>query len=702
MPANGTMTDSTGVDVTAANMRPFFAQASEGTGVSFLGGSRWTVDRVVLQAGLQPSYANVRIPMAAVNDETCPAITGVTTSPLMGIKIGTPCEIRGVIGGSETILMAGRVTEIIANIDSDQALLIVQDERWILSGLPIVGSFWASDSATPAATAYRQGVPWEPNKGGRPNARWVGELGEFYPMMCPTDYGITNGGTVPESADVVSGANQAVFWTPWMYLRYLRMAFASSVVTSYVATKFPWYLALPSSINWPSGADSALQSETATALTAKGQPAVFEGFNLWSALVRACEMCGPFTPYLGGEITINADKSVSFQNTISFLRKRFNGEGAITIRRPSAGNAATVLAATKTIMGGQLVERGENLYTRAAVAGNTVYIQRRLNSVDPSGFAAAWTSTDQTAYQTLYRTRRDAGDSKADARAKCNRTYPNVFARYRILGSFDFQSGTSESAFPRAEVPRVPLAELLTSYLEGTATTLQEKSQFRRPALFEYRSGGTYKMGDWNDGYSIDREHGYITLDGLREQERTFTITGTDSVGSNSAVFAANGIRVTLAIPCDHRLVTGYKLAVDTGSNIPSVPPDQNSDDNDRIDESLQRLLYADADRLYCLEVISSESYAVSESAGGTGDTQNNSHRDDSAELANHTINRLSEVGRLDRGGTLKEKWLRFAWRPGMQVREMQNSSGAGFPIKAVVQSVTYDALDQLTEIELA
>jgi hypothetical protein len=478
------------------------------------------------------------------------------------------------------------------------------------------------------------------------------------------------------------------------------MAFDSAVFATYVKTKFPWYAAVPSSISWPTGADSALEQELGTNTTAKSAMGIFEGMNLWETLVRACEMCGPFTPYLGGEITINADKSVDFKNQIAFMRKRYNGVG-ITVSRPSSGNAADTLKQAKTLTDGYLSERGNNLYTRIASAGEIVYIQRRIDSDTGASLEAAWTAADQTTAQNLYRTRRNAGDDKATAKAKVWRNHPNVFSAFRIVPSFDYYAGTSESSFPRAVVPRIPLPELLTSYLEGTATTLQEKSQFKRPVLLEHKKAGVWTLADWNDGFRIEREFGYMTFDGMRERGETFDITGSDTIGGNTAVFTARPLRLTVAIPCDHRLLASYKLASDPTENVASIPPDPNSDDADRLDPSLSRLLYADTPGLCALEIIKT-SYTIPEAAGGTQDTDNNVHRDDSAQATNHALNRLNEVGRIERGGALVEKWLRFAWRPGISIRSLGNTSGSDFPIKCVVQEVNFSGVENTVEIILA
>lgn len=700
MPANATLTSTESVDLRFALMRPFFAQASQGTGISFRSGARWVADKVTLQLGPEPSSALIRIPMAAVSDEVAPAIAGITTSPLQGIKIGTPLKVEGYTdasSGNALTLMAGRVVEIHADMKWDRAEIEMLDERWILQACQISGSFWASGS-TQGSIEYRQGIPFHTNPKGEPNALWVSDsnTGQLVPVLCPKNFGLSNGETPPASA--ACSTTKACHWTPWMIWKYLRFAFDSGVYTAYIATKFPWYAAVPSSIDWPPAPDSMMEQANSD-ITAKSQEFIWEGLNLMAALERSCNMAGPFTPYLGGRVTVNADKTLTFRNELSIERKRYNGEG-ISIDRPISGNAAAVLGKAKTIIEGTLSERGRNLYTRLAVAGELVYIQNRIHNDGSTSMEAAWTSSDQAAAQAYYRERRDAGNSKADALAKTWRRYRNVFSGVRINPNYNFQSGTSQSDYPRATTNRVPLPHLLTSYLEGTSSTIEEKARYRRPTLVEYKDT-TWKLADWNDGFSIDDDLGVMFFDGLREQQRTFAISGNDVVGGNTAVFTARPLRMTLAIPCDHRLTAAYKLASDPTEGVNVVPADPNGDDADRIDRTLSRLLYADANGLNVLEIVY-DSWSIPEAVDGASADTDGTLRDDSSKLGNQSQNRILEAGRLDRGGTLIAPWLRFAWAPGTAVREMRNSSGAAYPIRAVVYQVVFDLAENRTSLGLA
>src|SRR3990167_8196474 len=114
MPATGTIASASALDSAATWMVPYFGQATDTAGIfNWRSGPAWQCNKLVLQAGAAPSYAQCFLPLSAL-DDTAPTIAGVSSSPLMGIKIGTPVRIKGYTpgtSGKDVLLMTGFVAD---------------------------------------------------------------------------------------------------------------------------------------------------------------------------------------------------------------------------------------------------------------------------------------------------------------------------------------------------------------------------------------------------------------------------------------------------------------------------------------------------------------------------------------------------------------------------------------------------------------
>lgn len=706
MPATARVASASVLDSSAMLMRPKFAQASSTGGVSGVTGLHWKCTKLVLQAGIAPSYGLCEIPLAAL-DDTAPSIAGVSSSPLEGIKIGTPVQIEGITSGSQAVsLFQGYVSDLNARFGprEDTAIVEVLDARWLMEGVPVIGSFWKSASGT-NGISYRQGWNAHFNAGGQPNCIYVSGV----PVFCEPNYGIGDGESPADSNTGTARETKASFWTSRAVLEYLRFVTRSSTYGTYLQAKFPWLAYLADSlVTWPEEYHSAVSSGESR----KVREFEVKGENILQLMEHVLKGEGAYTIVLGPDVSSSADEASSYKAQLQVIRSRYY-QGDKTIKR-GVGAAANVLTDVNTVNQGSLRFSGRNLFTKFAGAGALTFIEQRLTSAtgantDP--LKRAWSDADQDLAEEFYRTRRNAGDTPAEALEKMYKQYPNVFGAYRINDEYDFQSSTSESVFPRAQVGRPVLGELLSSYLENSSGTGNyDKLRFRRPVLFEYKQSSTWKLALAGDAMRRYAD-GTITLSAMQEAGQTHDAPSeTGSSPSISAVtINPRQLRVSLGIPCDHRLLAAYRLASDTSSSVPVLRP--SADDADRIHKNFTRLYYIESE-LYGKELRrgsgdSQGSYPTPEAASGTiasnkdGDNDG-ALRDDTTLLQAHVQKRADDVGRIERGGTLVIPHVTFAWQPGMSLHALKNTTGGDYALRSMLWQVTIEADSKVNRTTLS
>lgn len=657
MPASGFVTRTNTTDLTAVYA---YAEFGEGAAWKFS-----NVRRVHLTTGIEPGYALCGIPIASGADEEAPTVAGIPGGPMGQIKIGTRARVVANVGNTQLTVLTGSVRQIEGEFgpENDECSVEIVDDRWLLKSLPVVGQWFADDSAT--GYAYRE---WrahvEPN--GQPNCvfRTVSGWPGLVPMFCTPNYGLTVDGEIPGANQ--ASQTQACHWTPILLLEYLRFAtsataagLASSSFDGFYPHVHPNWLC-----TWPNGWASAIESD-ATANYRNSKERVLESQNVLSLIQEILDEVGGYSVGLGPQVSQNADKSVSFESKLQVVRTRYNGTG-LTLRSPSAvGEIGTPKVYTE----GSLREAGHNLFTVVSVAGRPVFIERRVATTSGAGLQKAWGSSDQTAWLNIVK----AASTQDEGIEAANRKYPHVFNAYRLHPTFDFQSGTSEDGKPRAQVARPVLPTLLSTFLEtDAAASAAEKIRFRRPVLVEYDDGGGYAVGEYNDGFTLDGD-GTLSFSGLRELRRTFTISGTHG----SQTVTANELRMTLAIPCDHR-----------SRETRILPP--NEGDADRVEANLIRYYFGDAGQVYGKEIRHSSSYPVPESAGGTAPGAA-TLLDDTEKLTDHTVLKSRELMRLDRGGTFVTPYMSFTQQPGQSIAWIAMAGNANYPVRGVVLSVTFE-----------
>jgi hypothetical protein len=297
--------------------------------------------------------------------------------------------------------------------------------------------------------------------------------------------------------------------------------------------------------------------------------------------------------------------------------------------------------------------------------------------------------------------------------------YPKLFGAWRLSDTLDFQVGTAEEGMPRAKVGRPILSHLLTTYLEALCNASAQdtwsvlsyaRQHARRPIVIEYYDNSTsaWRIIPAADGLAVEAD-GTIWLTGAREAGYTYAIAATQTDENMECTadppttkkivevnrFMPTKIRMTVAIPCDHRLLY----------DISGLMLNWAGDDRERVDFSrLKRFWYSDAGELYAKEyriaawpipecVQTQTKDADGNYTGASGDTPQAEDRtgiddslalrDDSLAVRDHGMSKGRDYGRLNKSGWLSMPHVLPTFRPGVIVDQL-----GGHRVAAVVSAV--------------
>lgn len=211
----------------------------------------------------------------------------------------------------------------------------------------------------------------------------------------------------------------------------------------------------------------------------------------------------------------------------------------------------------------------------------------------------------------------------------------------------------------------------------------------------ESPSGGRWFPADAGDGLSIDID-GTINFPGLRDARQTYFIDwdqddpkevdGHLVAGDFKKIYLLPvDMRMTVAIPCDHRITKAVRLSVDPRSDVPLVADVAN--DADRIATGVRRTYFVDAGNLHRKE-IRNGGWPIPACIPGINNTtfRNGNLVDDSRLLENHVRKKAREFCRLDKAEVLSTPHILSSVHAGDMISQLQN----GFPIHACVEGVHF------------
>lgn len=207
--------------------------------------------------------------------------------------------------------------------------------------------------------------------------------------------------------------------------------------------------------------------------------------------------------------------------------------------------------------------------------------------------------------------------------------------------------------------------------------------------------GGRWAPAEEGDGLSIDLD-GTINFPGLRDARQTFffnydqhdstTVDGHTVAGDITKVYLLPyDMRMTVAIPCDHRVTKAVRMSVDPREKVPLINDVAN--DANRMAPGFRRTYFVDAGMLYRKE-IRKGGYPIPGSIPGiTGSTfRDGILADDSNLLDNHGRKKAREFCRLDKAETLSTPHILNTVHVGDMVSQLDN----GYNVAACVQGVHF------------
>ncbi len=701
MPANTVVnTSATDWDMDAYILRPVLSQA--GTNKTF---PYATCESITYSVGPEPGVALCRIPLRDV-DDAAPAVAAVGTSPAAGIKIlgSGYITITDIIG--EVKGFHGLITKISHEFGpkADHANVRLEDARWLLKRLPIMGRWERSDTVGTTTATYRQGWPAWPNQFSQPNAVFSPQDNVF--TFCKPRMGLNADETPPSPS--ARNSTKATWWTDATFIEYLR--FTVSFTPSVVGASNPPYVTTPAGVNWPIGIAALLESETSPC-----KPINYDGKNLADTLSELARHAGPY------------DLAMDFNGdtpALTIIRTKYlYGESALSLNRADADNAITD---PSVIIAGELAEDAEQFYSKVTVAGALTFVERRVSSVTAAGLIPAWSTETSGSGVAFVNTRLASGDTLSGAMAKAFSKFPDWYGAWRLNPDFDFMSGISSLAgFDFAKVVRPVADRLLTSYIAGSNVAdadPSDRAQWRRPILVEYRVLDTdnFILASEGDGLQIDN-NGVLRMYGLRnirldapsDASQAYSVTTNTPLTAGLDEISGNQLRITLGIPCDHRVWKTFRHnstwdkdnpTVDQGIQFPS-----DTYDEDRVEPGVAGgyayMIGGDQDTLgdgTFRQELRISGWPIPESVAASNEFSDGVIWEDTGALYTAAAKQASKLMRLRRGGTLVIPRLSAAYGIG-QVFASLGYNGGTYPIRAVVTKITWHNSEgsQRTVLEL-
>jgi hypothetical protein len=751
--ANTILAPLTYVDQTADVMRPYFGgsissttqyNAATNTMDNSMGNTspNWYVEE--LDESLSGEAATCKIIIEAGADSTDePALSTEFNpdGPVADILHGTAvCVRKGYTDSTgtyqEQLMFIGQVLKVRHRVKGGLEVT-AKDVRHLLKDIRVVGRWIVTPSMI--TFQYQHGWPSHFNPGGRPNCIFRAGMPCFAPWP---DYGIPKDQGPPDPSQ--QSETQACYWTFQNMIAYILGFWGPSLpdqtITVVQAAKALWpelqtipgWVTIPESIG--SGLDEYYlnnfnqgvgQNNSGIGGARKGPDVNIS----YVSLIGIGGEKGVFDRLLskagGWAIKLTYSESLGASTTLNFVRNRWEDTNDGVDIPFCIGPASSAPYATVT--GGSYEESSEFTVTRAVGHGSLPKIETRVDTTGVnwsstgatyaySGNPAllpAWSPNDFNAWSTLAV---QGGVANAQTFAEANAQYPWVLTAYILNPTYNFQTGTRYSANPLAPITRPVWPTLLT--FQGSATAAGD--------IFPYPIRSECNQGSWTLGPEFDGlevfDDGIIYLPKLRDIKADSDGTSAGSFKWNSAQFGVSGgnklditpndIRMSIAIPVDHRLSMACGMASDIFNNSSAIGQWsilEDSPDADKLAPNFSRQIIVDLNGMYDMW-LRITSWPVPASVPGQtaaadlpGGFQGPALRDDSTLLQGHVFRTLDDQYRLARDGPLEFDGIITTYGLGQLLNNaIPVGSGASsqkpFPLRAVTARRRFSCIKSADE----
>lgn len=687
-------------------MAVFTLRRADGSAESFAAPLR-IAERVQLNAGPEPGYAIVSIPMDAFpGEEDAFAVALAGSGPLALARPNVRAAVIAAGGyGAATPLLCGTVVDVTHGLGDDSGVLTILDDRWLLEKYTVFGQL-QYDPRTQTA-GFAAGEPCVFNALGLPNCIDAPSGPRFAPAprfgWSESDIAEPEPGSATARARSWRAADAAA------YLRaahYEREAWPGTGIADYGARFLP-----AAFIDWPATLGEQLCGSDDSAGERALRECALEGASLKEALVELARRAGAYelclTPgYAGGEAAESraGGALACGASTLGFVSLA-KGPGGVRLRVPGlTGDALDDAVGGNGIAGGFWRESIREYHDAVAVLGDPPAIERLL-SMDPNdatasargGLEAAWPAADEAAFLSYVDTQGQNEQAFAEAALK----WPLVFAAYRVPSNYDYLAGTKWSAMGaerRRAHPRIR-PTLLTGANEDEAAP---RTWQPRAICIEYKNGSSWTSATPYDSLEVSLDGGWFYVPALRDSPEHPTWSGSLADPQN---ISPRLLRATLALECEFRIAGRAGAAEDPNETAPrlaahdgvegttyvAVPPVLTYSEWLRVDaapigQNVDAAYRDFPDRAAAGEELFSDL---------PGDPL---APDSNGRLPAHAAARLHEVKRIAARGQLVFERFEPALLPGARIAGVD---GAGFPVEGVVTGVTLDAENQTMTVEL-
>jgi hypothetical protein len=677
-------------------------------------------DRVHLQAGIDPSYAQIILPMngfgAGAWDESAFSVAFKKTG-LGRIKLRGRATIFMLTAGARKAVTL--LTGTIVNIDhgaQDVGIITVLDDRFLLSKVTVTGQ--AQFDPVNLLYGFCHNAPCIFNENGHPNcidfelARSALGNGTV-PVFAPTS---RFGWKSTDYAEPKPGkaTDRARSWRVQDALAYLRMMHYDDANLAGVSTgqrlrptvqQIRGYV-VDAGLIWPDGIEELFNGAVSgTSRVLKHTK--LEGLTLDAALTKVAQRAGPYEllPRASAtNLSSGGTGGVKDTSILSFVDMRGRSGAAQAIIPALYGfTIGQAMQAGGAIWSGNWTESIMDYHDGANIVGDApvyeaVFSTQSDDTLGGGYLEPAWSDEDEAAFQDYIKTH----GKSSTAFLQAAQMYPLVYAAWRVsrdyINLFRNNAKWANLVTPVRAHPKIRPC-LITSYNQNTAGD-NPSINSPREIVVEYRDfTAHWRTGGMYDNLKLSQDGQYFMLEPLRDQRLTWTNTGSSNpYDPTGGGMHANDMRATLAIELDFRIVSsvGVNSDKDTEALVaarvatPNAQPFYFTYIADDYD-------YVDWNRFHSRPVgqiipaaFSSTPYPDKCSEGASGNLFTDKPSIDDAEggrLFEHAQARASDVRRV--GGKAEIKFKRFSlgFMPGNGIKEVD---GAEIPFRGVITSATF------------
>ena len=657
-------------------------------------------ERVTLQAGLEPSYAIVSIPMAKMGpgnwDESAYAVAFKKSGPAAKIKLRTRvCVSMRSSSGQLTPLMTGCVVKIAHGIERDDLIVTIHDDRYLLSKVTVFGQ--AQYDPANSLHGFVANEPCIFNERGFPNCVDTA----FGPRFAPT---VRFGWTANPQTNNSERFDEPIVGTATAAARYWTVADAEKYLFDMHAAGgsrpsgggFYSNQRVSDWLEWPEKLGDILTAGANRRL----HNVSCEGLNLAAALTTIAQRAGPYQIYCrpGARADTGnaAGSEISDKSTLTFIDLRAPSTGDGVIIPKLYGLALPEAISFDCPSTGYLVESIEDYYDDACIVGDAP-VYESLFSTDSADSAnyylePAWAAADEARFKS-YVGAGTGANTEIKFKEACL-LWPLVYAAYRIKSGFIAKfSGTKHSAAAVSKVhPRIRPA-LISGYQQNAGSP---RDWIPRPITIEYKrpSDSVWAAATQYDNLQVSADGQYFMVAALRDGGPGMTWHAESGGAYEGAYFVAVKIRATLAVELDWRMSsTGLLASTDkdpnkTAERVEKIP----GGDYPMVYTTLaQESDYVDWLRYGSKPVgqqISEEHRQFPDRATEASEFFSDKPATTIGRLPEHAKARLNDVKRIGYSGSVKFPLYKAGWIPG---RGVKGVSGSDIPFLAVVSSVIYD-----------